>query len=277
MIGDDGAIDYAEVGDGPTVVLVPGSCSTGSAWKPLISAWGGGWRFVTTSLPGYGGTRERRTGTNASMAHVAGVVEAVIQKAGAGPVHLVGHSFGALAALAVALRGATPLASLSLIEPPALGILSRQDDAPELCAFDRMLRDYACAFARGRRDAIALMIDFYGGAGTFASWPQRARDYAIETTRVNRLDWSSADGFALRHDDLARIRAPTLVLCGSDSPRAMQRIVARLGAEIPGAGTETIDHAAHFMIATHAAEVAARLRRHIARAAETDCPSVAER
>ncbi len=196
MIGDDGAIDYAEVGDGPTVVLVPGSCSTGSAWKPLISAWGGGWRFVTTSLPGYGGTRERRTGTNASMAHVADVVEAVIQKA---------------------------------------------------------------------------------GAGTFASWPQRARDYAIETTRVNRLDWSSAHGFALRHDDLARISAPTLVLCGSDSPRAMQRIVARLGAEIPGAGTETIDHAAHFMIATHAAEVAARLRRHIARAAETDCPSVAER
>ena len=39
MIEDDrGAIDYAENGAGPTVVLVPGSCSTGAAWRPVLSA-----------------------------------------------------------------------------------------------------------------------------------------------------------------------------------------------------------------------------------------------
>jgi hypothetical protein len=47
--------------------------------------------------------------------------------------------------------------------------------------------------AQGRIDeAIAGMIDFYGGAGTFASWPPRVRGYAIETTPVNILDWASA-------------------------------------------------------------------------------------
>ena len=35
MIDDArGRIDYEETGAGQTVVLVPGSCSTGSAWRP---------------------------------------------------------------------------------------------------------------------------------------------------------------------------------------------------------------------------------------------------
>ena len=49
---------------------------------------------------------------------------------------------------------------------------------------------YFGAFMRGETDAIERMIDFYGGAGTFAGWPQRVRDYAVETTPVNLLDWA---------------------------------------------------------------------------------------
>ena len=56
-----GNIDYEESGAGPTIVLVPGSCSTGAAWRPVIAAWENRFRCVTTSLPGYGGTAERRT------------------------------------------------------------------------------------------------------------------------------------------------------------------------------------------------------------------------
>jgi pimeloyl-ACP methyl ester carboxylesterase len=37
MIEDEfGRIDYDEIGQGPTVVLVPGSCSTGAAWRPSL-------------------------------------------------------------------------------------------------------------------------------------------------------------------------------------------------------------------------------------------------
>src|SRR4051794_12060175 len=96
-----GRIDYEEKGAGPTVVLVPGSCSTGAAWRPIIAAWNGRFRCVTTSLLGYGGTEERRSPDDPSIAHEADMLEAVIWRAGM-RVHLVGHSFGALAALAAA-------------------------------------------------------------------------------------------------------------------------------------------------------------------------------
>src|SRR5215475_13541174 len=93
-----GAIDYDETGQGPTVVLVPGSCSTGAAWRPLMSHWKDGFRCVTTSLLGYGGTAERRTAGNTDISLEAEIIEAVIRRTGT-RVHLVGHSFGGLSAL----------------------------------------------------------------------------------------------------------------------------------------------------------------------------------
>ena len=55
-----GRIEYDEQGSGPTLVLVPGSCSTGLAWRPVVKALDGKFRCVTTSLLGYGQTAERR-------------------------------------------------------------------------------------------------------------------------------------------------------------------------------------------------------------------------
>jgi hypothetical protein len=37
-----GRIDYDETGAGPTILLVPGSCSTGAVWRPVIAAWTAG-------------------------------------------------------------------------------------------------------------------------------------------------------------------------------------------------------------------------------------------
>src|SRR5947208_105958 len=45
-----GSVDYEEWGSGPTIVLVPGSCSTGAAWRPVAAALDGKFRFVTTCL-----------------------------------------------------------------------------------------------------------------------------------------------------------------------------------------------------------------------------------
>jgi pimeloyl-ACP methyl ester carboxylesterase len=122
---------------------------------------------------------------------------------------------------------------------------------------------YFAAFERGDREAIASMIDFYGGTGTYASWPARVRAYAEETTAVNILDWASAYAFPLSAAVLAAIELPALVAWGGASHPAAQRANARLGQSIPGATTAVIAGAAHFMIATHARDVAGLIARHI--------------
>src|SRR5262249_50565741 len=77
-----GRIDYQVAGAGPTIVLAPGSCSTGAAWRPVMAAWDDRFRCVTTSLLGYGTTAERRSAHDPSIWHGADVLEKVIRAAG---------------------------------------------------------------------------------------------------------------------------------------------------------------------------------------------------
>ena len=210
MIEDaSGAIDYDETGSGPAIVLVPGSCSTGAAWRGVMAEWGGAFRCVTTSLPGYGRTAERRPEDDPSIAHLAEAIEAVITHAG-GPVHLVGHSFGGLVSVAVALRGKARLASLTVLEAPAIELLREHGEEAHYATFKQMSAVYFAAFAGGDSEAVTHMVDFYGGPGTFASWPERVRVYAIETTPVNIRDWATAFAFPLAAA-LPAIRVPTLI------------------------------------------------------------------
>jgi pimeloyl-ACP methyl ester carboxylesterase len=264
-------IDYQEAGPpnnsgSPTIVFVPGSCSTGAAWRPVIAALNGKCRCVTTSLLGYGGTMERRTADDASIRHETDVVEAVIRRAGASassPVHLVGHSFGGLVSLAVALRGTVALASLTIIESPAPELLAAGEPA-HYQAFRDMFAAYSDAFNGGDQEAIAAMIDFYAGPGTFASWPPRVRAYAVDTTAVNLLDWANAYDFKLSPSMLAGLRLPVLVMRGGASHPAVLRLNELLSVHIPGARLATIPGAAHFMISTHAEDVAAAIAGHVA-------------
>jgi pimeloyl-ACP methyl ester carboxylesterase len=272
MINDKrGCIDYDECGDGPTVVLVPGSCSTAAAWRPIISQWENRFRCITTSLLGYGGTAERRTAVDTDIACEAEILEAVIRRAG-GPVHLVGHSFGGLAALAVALRNRVHLSSIVIIEAPGPELLRSMGEWQHYRAFREMTDSYFSAFQAGETTAIASMIDFYGGAGTFAAWPQRIRDYAVATTPVNILDWECAYGFRPTPAALAAIDVPTLVLRGAASHPAVQRANELLVKCMTKASVVTIEGAAHFMLPTHAKEVARLIAQQVDRVGTTKIP-----
>ena len=257
-----GSIDYGEEGAGPTIVFVPGSWATGSAWRGVIAGLNGRFRTVTTSLPGYGGTRDRRTAADTSIDRQAQIVEAVIRRAG-GPVHLVGHSFGALACLDVALCGLLPLMSLTLIEPVTFGLLRQQGECTLHEQFIAMREDYVRSFENGDREAARRVVDYLGGQGSFDALPSRIREYMVQTTPAHVLDMRSVFDPPLAA--LANILLPTLVIRGERSVHSLQRSAETLSCALANASLRTISEAGHFMTATHTTEVAELIGDHVSR------------
>lgn len=256
-------IEYAERGQGPALLFVPGSFGTGSGWRPVIERLGGSYRIVTTSLLGYGATAERRPPGNATTTQQTEALDAVFARIGA-PVHVVAHSYGAISALAHALHGTHKPASLTLVEANPFAILRTAAEEPLHGMFGAMTQVYFTEFAAGRPDAARHVIDFYGGPGTFDAFPQKVRDYVIATTATNILDWSSATPFAPSPAEYGTIAAPTLLIRGGASNPPMLRIPELLAASIPRARLVTIDGGSHFLPATHPGELAPLIDAHVA-------------
>lgn len=258
-----GRIDYDEEGSGPTILFVPGSWATRSAWRGVVAALDGRFRKVTMSLLGYGGTEERRTATAPSIEREAEIVEAAVGRTG-GPVHLVGHSHGGLVSLAVAIRGVAPLASLTLVEPVAFGLLHQADDHA-LYQHVMTVRDgYFRAFEDGDKEAARRVIDFFGGSGSFDALPARMRDYVVATTATNILDWHSELNVPL--SAYSGIGVPSLVVRGGRGHQCVARTAEILSGAMPKASLVTVPAASHFMIATHAGAVARLIGDHVSKA-----------
>jgi pimeloyl-ACP methyl ester carboxylesterase len=256
-------VEYFEWGDGPAVLLLPGSFGTGSGWKAVTDRLSRSHRIVTTSLLGYGATAERRPLGNATMRQQTEVIDRILERIGE-PTHVVGHSFGGLAALAHTIDGAINPASLMLVEANPLGLLKTCGEADLYAMFDTMTREYFAEFEGGRPDAARHVIDFYGGEGTFSAFPAKVRDYVIKTTPSNIRDWSSGTPFEPPLAAYQQISARTLVVRGGKGHPAMMRIAEILAEVIAHARLETIAGGSHFLPATNSAELARLLEVHVA-------------
>lgn len=257
-------VDFQATGDGPAVVFVPGSFSTPAAWRPMMKLLPPGYRMVATALCGYGETAETRTVADHDIAHEVRVIEEVVARAGGGPVHLVGHSFGGTVAIAAALAGNIELRSIATFEANPLGLM-RHSRAPELFEATRaMSREYEAAHAAGETDAPKRIIDFWGSAGSFDALPDAVQDYCRRTAYGNVLDWHSAFGFDTVPQDYAALDVPVLLVRGALANPVIVAITDVLAGAIKNVQPEIVDGAGHFLISSHPAECAAQLAGFLA-------------
>jgi pimeloyl-ACP methyl ester carboxylesterase len=256
-------VEYAERGEGPALLFVPGSFGTGAGWKPVMEKLRRDYRLVSTSLLGYGATAESRPLGNKTTMQQTEILDAVFERIAA-PVHVVAHSFGGLSVLAHALLGKHKAESITLIEANPFPILRAAGEIALSAMFDVMTEAYFAEFAAGKPEAARHVIDFYGGAGAFDAFPLKVREYVIATTPNNIRDWSSGASFAPPLADFARIKCPTCVVRGAQGHVAMMRIAELLAANIPGARFETIEGGSHFLPATHASDLAELIASHVA-------------
>ena len=248
---DNRHIDLVTSGTGPDILFVPGSFSTPAAWQSIQKHLPQRYRFLSTSLCGYGETTETRTLYDNSINHeieILGQITASIQK----PVHLVGHSFGGLVSFAAILMGKLKVKSLTTFEANPITLLEEKN----ILRF-RKTRKISENFERqyflGEKDAVKTIIDFWGGQGSFSSMPRVVQEYCRSTGFANVLDWRTALSFKTSSDDFRNLNIPCLIVRGELANEEMIEITDVLSKSIPDSQISVVTGANHFLISSHPA------------------------
>ncbi|MDW5441576.1 alpha/beta hydrolase [Polaromonas sp. SM01] len=256
MLTVDGrSIDCVESGAGPALLFLPGSYSTTAAWRQVQRLLRPGYRVVTSSLCGYGGTTDTRTQQDFGIQHEVHVVQALVRHIGQS-VHLVGHSFGGTVALAAALSHTVDIASLTLFEANPMPLIQAHGGGRLYEETLDMSQAFEAAVNTGEHDAPGRIIDFWSRPGVFASMPEAVKTYCRETAAVNVLDWRTGFAFKVNASDCSSVNIPVLLVRGGEANPAMIAITDSLQRSLPKVRHVAVEGAGHFLITSHAARCA---------------------
>ena len=254
--------EYEQKGSGEPVALVHGSASDCRTWQAQHEEFAEHYRTIRYSRRYHWPNEEIPEGADYSMAEHVDDLEALLRELDAVPAHLVGHSYGALVSLLLAMKAPELVRTLVLAEPPAITLfVSNQPQPRELLKLlltrprtalgilqfgSRGVAPATEALERGDREA-ALQAFGRATLGREAfehlapARRQEARDNLIEAELLG-------SGFPPLEDDaLRRVQAPALLLAAQQSPRLWHRLLDRLEELLPRTERVEIPGASHIM------------------------------
>lgn len=250
-------------GTGAPVLLLHGSASAAVMWIPVIDALKSRFRVVAPDLIGYGRTDSWPDGRGFVVDDELRLVEPLLPQAPAG-VHVVGHSFGGVVALHLALAGRVPIRSLTLIEPVAFFLLPHAGAHAAWLEIEALGQTYAARVAAGEtQTALRGFIDYWAGGGAWDAMDESLRAQIGRSAQKIVLDFEvtfTDPGMEV----LRTLTCPVRLISGGRSRIPTQRVSAFLAEQIPGATLQVVDDAGHLLPVTHADMLRAYLLRELA-------------
>jgi pimeloyl-ACP methyl ester carboxylesterase len=245
--------------------MVHGGFATSAAWRRVVVQLAAD-SFCTYAidLPGWGASEGPPTDVASLLDQEVAAVEAVIRRATAEPVRLVGHSYGGFVALAVALAARVPIGSLTLFEALPLALLAETGDHDALNEMVSFVAHYRQAYADGEAWAARRVIDLWGGPGSFEALSTATRETMAAGTARNIISWESNLAYKPGVDAYRALRIPTTLIKGEHTLPVSALVSNRLHAIIPGSTLVEIRGAGHSMIYSHAVESADAIRLAVA-------------
>ena len=118
-------------------------------------------------------------------------------------------------------------------------------------AIQKMGADFETAYDRGERDAAGLIIDYWGGANSFASMPEKVRDYCRATAFANVLDWRTVFTLKAVAGDYAKLTMPVLLARGGLANGVLIQVTNILQQWVPDCRVAVVEGANHFLNTSH--------------------------
>jgi pimeloyl-ACP methyl ester carboxylesterase len=255
-VGNGIRLHYVERGHGEPVIFVHGSLGDGSYWNNELEFFGRQFHALAYSrrhnMPN---DNPNRPGYSAIAD--AGDLAALIRALRLGPVHVVGHSYGALTALFLGVSHPELVRTLVLAEAPAMSLLDHAEGpnaARARSTFEdiqrRMVEPMKAAFARGDREAgMAVFINYvFDNPDAWNKMPATARADTLRNAHEWDLMLTTGRLFPeLPPDAVRRITAPALLLSGDRSYPFLHLIDEDLLRLLPHARQVVITGAGHQM------------------------------
>ena len=271
---DGTKVAFKEQGIGQPVVLLHSSTGSKGQWWAAFAEWTQRYRLIAPDLRGYGDTDPWVGPRALTLADEVEIVAAIIARLNR-PVHLIGHSYGGSVALLAALSLGPQVASLVLIEPTPFYLLAQAPDSElhplvDLAEITDVANEIGEAVAEGFPMAAAhRFIDYWCGDG---AWHRMTSE---RKWRISAQMWKVHQDFqallteSTERNRFAAIKAPTLVLSGTNSPRPTRSLSRVVAETIPGARHRTIAGAGHMLPLTHWDSASSLIVDHMARATRT--------
>lgn len=235
-------------------------------------AHGGAFTALAQNLPGHSLTAPDLIGHGKApnwdgSADYHAAVTAQALAAISEPLDLIGHSFGGTVALRLAIEHPHLVRSLTLIEPVFFAAARAVHDP----AWDSFIADhqqFGALVASGDKTAAARQFHaIWGGDAGFDSLPARMQTYMADRIHLITAPWNvlldDTPGL-LAKGRLEALAVPVLLMQGDQSPPIINAITQALMARIPQAKSVKIKGTGHMLPITHAGEVAAHIRAHLA-------------
>ena len=176
------------------------------------------------------------------------------------PADIVGHSYGGLLALQLALVQPDRVRSLALYEPVAFGVLGEVDaDARAQLALPAYQGD-----AAGVDEAwLEGFVGWWNGAGAWAALPEATRAAFRAVAWKLHQEVASLMADTTDRARYATITAPTLLLGGDRTTSTEKLTLERLAEALPHARLEMFPEMGHMGPITHADVVNAAIVAHL--------------
>lgn len=276
-------LEYRDAGRGDAVVLVHGSASDRRAWDLQEGPLAERFRVISYSRRYHWPNDPIPDTADYSMKEHVADLEALLSALDAAPAHLVGHSYGAILCLLLAMRKPSLVRTLVLAEPPAITLFVSNTPKPlELLKVLATRPRTAAAIIRlgvmgagpakkaFRKGNTAAAVRTFGdavfGAGGYDRLTESQRAQAGDNLSTIRGELLGSGFLPLGAGEVRKVHAPVLLVTGARSIRLFHHLADRLEELLPVTERVEVPESSHIMQNDNAREfnrsVVSFLERH---------------